>query len=87
MATISSPVLRHVHITVEDPRGLAQWYVRVLGLHVVHEFRDKLVIVGGVDGCQLGFEQGQPIGRPENLHLILRVADIDAVSPAAEPKR
>jgi len=62
---------------VPDVNHAARWYVDVLNLQVVHQFRDKLVIVGGSDGCQLGLEWGKPVSEPDRIHFIFRVEDVD----------
>ena len=71
-------LLRHVHINVGDVDAARDWYVKHLGLSVVHELPGTLVILGGDGDCQIGLEAGEPVSDPERVHLIFRVPDVDA---------
>ena len=72
-------LLRHVHINAGNVDTARDWYLRNLGLSLVHEVPGKLAILSGKGDCQLGLEAGEPVSEPERVHLIFRVDDVDSV--------
>ena len=79
--------LRSVVLDCPDPRVLAEFYRGVLGGEITLAEDDWVVL--GVDGLRLAFQQAAdfapptwPTGeRPQQFHLDVTVADVDAVEP------
>ncbi len=81
--------LETVVLDTRDPRGLAEFYVGLLGARVVHDDGDWVTIVDG-DGRKLSFQTSPEHERPrfpdpagsQQFHLDVRVTDVDAAERA-----
>ena len=76
--------LEHLNIPARDPLGLAQWYARTFGLKA-----EKHLVRG--PGVLIAFVQGEPINRPDDVHVGFRVPSIAELNDwakkfGAEPK-
>jgi catechol 2,3-dioxygenase-like lactoylglutathione lyase family enzyme len=69
-----------------DPRVLADFYAAILGLRVVQDSADWVAIGTGPDDRRLAFQRAADWipprwpdpGHPQQLHLDIRVDDVDA---------
>ncbi len=76
--------LEHLNIPARDPLGLAQWYAQTFGLKA-----EKHLVRG--PGVLIAFVKGEPINRPDDVHVGFRVPSIAALNDwakkfGAEPK-
>lgn len=68
--------LSYIVLTAENPAEMRTWYSTRLGLNVILEKRD-LVILGGKDGgAALEIRKGKPVGNPERVVLAFKVQDL-----------
>ena len=65
--------LEHVNIPSKDPHQLANWYAQTFGLTA-----DKHIVRG--DGVLIAFQQGEPINRPDVLHIGFKVGDMSKLN-------
>jgi catechol-2,3-dioxygenase len=65
--------LEHVNIPSKDPHQLANWYAQTFGLTA-----DKHIVRG--DGVLIAFQQGEPINRPDVLHIGFKVDDMSKLN-------
>ncbi|MCW2633935.1 MAG: hypothetical protein JWQ99_302 [Blastococcus sp.] len=74
-----------------DPRALAAFYARMLGMQVNEDDGDWVVIGRDVGWRELAFQRATPYlppvwpdpGHPQQLHVDIRVEDVDAAERAA----
>ncbi|MGW4368630.1 VOC family protein [Nocardia takedensis] len=82
--------LRGVTLDCADPRALARFYQELTGMQLGYA-TDEFVALTDGSGCDLGFQRvdgyraprwpGQDL--PQQLHLDLRVGDLDAAERSA----
>ena len=80
--------LHSVVIDAPDAHALATFYAALLGMEVQGEPGDDWVVVTGA-GYRLAFQEAPDLqppdwpdpGRPQQFHLDIRVADVDAAEP------
>jgi catechol 2,3-dioxygenase-like lactoylglutathione lyase family enzyme len=74
-----------------DPRALAAFYAEVLGMRVTEDTDGDWVVIGREPGLrELAFQRATPYlapvwpdpGHPQQLHVDIRVQDVDAAERA-----
>ncbi|MFC3961350.1 VOC family protein [Nocardia jiangsuensis] len=88
--TMPIATLRGVTLDCADPRALARFYQELTDMQLGHDSEEFVALTDG-SGRDLGFQQvdgyraprwpGQDV--PQQLHLDLEVADLDAAEKAA----
>ena len=73
-------LLRHVHLSVGDVNAARDWYTGVLGMQVIYERPNTLVVLAADGECQLGLEAKPTVSEPDRISLIFRVPDVDAAT-------
>jgi catechol 2,3-dioxygenase-like lactoylglutathione lyase family enzyme len=68
-----------VSLRVENPKELADWYTRHLGLTVIQKREETGTTLLGTDeeGTRLIFLKGPPPQQPEQVQLHFQVPDVD----------
>jgi catechol 2,3-dioxygenase-like lactoylglutathione lyase family enzyme len=85
-------MIGHLHTTVidcPDPRGLAHFYCGVLGMWVDHASDDWVTIRDDSGSPAISFQLAPDLrppawpdpARPQQIHLDIRVDDVDAAEP------
>ena len=69
--------LSYITLFVKDIEVVKDWYVKYLGLSILQESPD-FVLLQGQGGAQLGLHRGEPLSRPEQVNLHFEVEDVDA---------
>ncbi|WP_211277792.1 VOC family protein [Couchioplanes caeruleus] len=80
-----------VVIDCPDPRALARFYIELLGMHVVQDEDDWVLIRTDSDAPSLAFQKAPDLlppqwpdpDRPQQFHLDVRVDDIDKAEQRA----
>lgn len=78
-APFSIGTVGHFGLAVSDPRKSADWYVKMLGMHVEFEYEDGIAI--GSDGVTIALHRGAP--HPATIgHVSFHLKDVRALEAA-----